>query len=200
MSTWGRSKDVIVYADYSDEKITNIIKVTDADHYHSNEEKNINVFKILANNNEYSNYDWYFFCDDDTFVNTKNLDNLINRGINTDHIHGLVANSWKDKNLWYCSGGAGYLVSNDLLKNYLCHSVNFHTGYSDVSVGLNCKKFNIGLSHHEGFNSFPPFDKRNVSKLQAVDRAITFHYIKTLNQMQTLYNKLHNKGCSDEYR
>lgn len=198
MSTWGKKKDIIFYADYDDPKINNIIKVTNNDSYHSNEEKNINVFKIL--NQQFNNYDWYFFCDDDTFVNTKNLNDLINSEINTDHIHGLVANSWKDKSLWYCGGGAGYLVSNNILTNYLCDAVNFNTGYSDVSVGLNCRKFNIGLSHHEGFNSFPPNDERNISKVKTVDHAITFHYIKTLQQMQTLYNDLKSKGINNENR
>ena len=49
-----------------------IIKVSDDFTYSSNEPKHVNVIKYLIEN-DYQ-YEWFFFCDDDTFVNTKNLE------------------------------------------------------------------------------------------------------------------------------
>jgi hypothetical protein len=190
MSTWGNNQNIIFYGDYEDSEHKNIIKVTDRDDYHSNEEKNINVFAFLKNNVDYHKYNWYFFCDNDTFVNTKNLEALINSKISIDHMHGFVANSWYDKELWYCGGGAGYLVSNKILLNYLTNAINYNTGFADVSVGINCKIKNIPLESHSEFNSFPPYHKDNKHPLININDAITFHYIKTHEQMTKIFDQI----------
>ena len=75
VNTWGKDVDFIFYADCDDEE-KKIIKVSDDTSYSSNEAKHVNVIKYLFDN-DYQ-YEWFFFCDDDTFVNTKKLEeNLI---------------------------------------------------------------------------------------------------------------------------
>ena len=111
MRTWGKdvSSDLLFYSDHENHQ-EQTIKVSNRSDYASGEEKQINVINILANNAMYNHYDWYFFCDNDTFVNTKNLSQL-SKICATDTVHGLVATSWpQDPSLQYCGGGAGILV------------------------------------------------------------------------------------------
>jgi hypothetical protein len=72
VNSWGKDVDYIFYADCDNEE-KKIVKVSDDSTYSSNEPKHINVIKYLIEN-DYQ-YDWFFFCDDDTFVNTKRLEN-----------------------------------------------------------------------------------------------------------------------------
>lgn len=57
--TWGANSDLLFYGDYND-KLEDVIKVSDDKSYNSNEEKHVNVFKYLSQNPEY-NYEWFFF-------------------------------------------------------------------------------------------------------------------------------------------
>ena len=47
--TWGSNVDTLFYSDY-EELDKNIIKVSNRNDYHSNEEKHINVLKFVNNN------------------------------------------------------------------------------------------------------------------------------------------------------
>ena len=73
--TWGKDKDLLFYGDYEDID-KGIIKVSENKSYRSNEEKHINVLKYFNENSNY-NYEWFFFCDDDTFVNVNKLEELL---------------------------------------------------------------------------------------------------------------------------
>ena len=72
VNSWGKDVDFLFYSDCDNED-KKIVKVSDNSSYSSNEPKHINVIKYLVENNY--QYEWFFFCDDDTFVNTKNLEN-----------------------------------------------------------------------------------------------------------------------------
>ena len=72
--TWGKNVDFFFYSDHEDFD-KKIIKVSDRTDYQSNEEKHINIIQYVADN--IKGYDWYFFCDDDTFVNTKKLESFV---------------------------------------------------------------------------------------------------------------------------
>jgi hypothetical protein len=180
--TWGKNVDCIFYSDYDDK---NVIKVSNRTDYRSNEEKHIKILHYV--NQNIKNYEWYFFCDDDTFVNTKKLSEY-SKTANKNLIHGSVLEgTWSiDKNLKYCSGGAGYLIHYTLLDHITKNLRILKTGYSDVTLGIHLRNINVGLQDNIGFKSQNPsfFD----IPIEDTTNYITFHYIKTYDEMSTLYN------------
>lgn len=184
--TWGKDVDCLFYSDHRDVK-KNIIKVSDRNDYHSNEPKHINALTYVSNN--ITGYDWFFFCDDDTFVNTKKLNEFV-IDIDKESVHGSsIKGSWsRDPSLDYCSGGAGYLIHFDLLKKIKKHVKVFNSGYSDVSLGMTLRELNIKSINHDVFRSQPPeFYNYNINDFK---NFISFHYIKTKEDMLNILNNI----------
>jgi len=184
INTWGKDIDHIFYSDHQDiEK--NIIKVSDRVDYKSNEEKHINVFKYLIDNK--TDYDWFYFCDDDTFVNVSNLIEYAQEA-NDDLVHGSVLKStWKkDPNLIYCSGGAGYLISKKILLE-ICNTIEVvGTGFADVTLGLKLRELNINTHDDFRFKSqYPAFYGITTDEYC---KYISFHYIKEYDEMNKLFS------------
>lgn len=183
--TWAKDCDYIFYSDYEDLN-KNIYKVSNKTHYNSNEEKHVNIIKKLKS--EYENYEWYFFCDDDTFVNVDNLNKILD-GLDTNLVYGSVLNHYpQDSSLYYLSGGAGYLISKQIL-SILSPKIQLeNTGYSDVTLGIWLRKLNIPIKNIDYFRSQPPkFYDINCNDLK---NFITFHYIKTKKDMINLLNSV----------
>jgi hypothetical protein len=180
--TWGKNKNIIFYSDYQDLD-KKIYKVSDRADYHSNEEKHLNALLLVANS--FYDYDWFFFCDDDTFVNTKNLENSL---FDINLIHGsIITGCWpRDKNLIYCSGGAGYLISKNILLKIVQNMINATTGFSDVSLGIIAEKANIKFLDNEKFKS----QNQDFFKIEDKDvkNYFTFHYVKTKEDQLRLLN------------
>ena len=62
-----------------------------------------------------SDYDWYIFIDDDTFVFQQNLENLLKQYNQNDYYYiGKELDHIKNKFCLYMSGGAGYAISKAL--------------------------------------------------------------------------------------
>ncbi len=181
VETWGKDKNIIFYSDYEDLD-KKIYKVSNRTDYHSAEEKHLNVITLIKE--KFASYDWFFFCDDDTFVNTKNLEN---ENFDKNFIHGyVITGEWPhDVTLPFCSGGAGYLVSKENLFKIAENIFIPHTGTSDVSFGVIVKNCNLYFLNNEKFNSqAPEFYENKEDKLK---NFITFHYIKTKeHQLQLL--------------
>jgi len=186
MNTWGKGKDVLFYADYNDDD-KNIIKVSNNTSYSSNEEKYINIIKFLNGNDKY-NYEWFFFCDDDTFVNTKKLEDSLDT-FDSNFVNGSILNSWAiDFSLNYCSGGAGYLINFYLLEKINLNIKNYNTGWSDVSLGLSLRESNIKCFNSPLFNSQPP-EFYNI-EISDIKNYISFHYIKTEDKMKIMLDNI----------
>jgi len=150
--SWGKNVDCLFYSDHNDVD-KNIIKVSDRTDYHSNEEKHINSLHYVSTN--IKDYEWFFFCDDDTFVNTQKLEGLLDT-FDKNSIHGslLDEGNWPmDKSLNFCSGGAGYLIHSELLTNIIEHIKILNTGCSDVTLGLHLRTLNIKSINHNFFKS-----------------------------------------------
>lgn len=184
--TWGKNEDCLFYSDHEDNE-KNIVKVSNRTDYHSNEDKHINVLHYVSNNVE--GYEWFFFCDDDTFVNTKKLEEFIESS-DKNSVHGSVLEgTWPgDRSLNYCSGGAGYLIHSELLKNIINHVKFLNSGYSDVSLGICLRELGISSKDSIMFRSQPPsFFGFGLSEIK---NYISFHYIKTKNEMEILLNSI----------
>jgi hypothetical protein len=182
IKTWGKGCDLIFYSDHAiPEK--KIIKVSDNTTYSSGEEKQINIINTFPP--ELLSYDWYFFCDNDTFVNTKKLNTFVN-GCNPSKIYGKIGNTWPDDwSLHYFSGGAGFLMSNEVLKRMRGNLRHNNTVYGDVSIGINIRDMGIDKVHSDLFKSHPPAES-GVARENIINY-VTFHYIKTFDQMNDLY-------------
>jgi len=190
--TWGRDCDITFYSDHSDPK-RNVVLVSKAQHYKSNEEKHINFLNQVAIHLA-DRYEWIFCGDDDTFVFAKNLDAFLASGLDPGCVYGKVDSAEEnpdnpiftrvDPTLRYPAGGCGYLISSQLIKR-LHPFTNFAHGYSDVSFGLNLREKGI-----------PLVDRRDLFFPQAPDfyhhtteqqgQAISYHYIKTREAFASL--------------
>ena len=183
MSTWGKEANVLFLSDHED-KEKKIIKVSNNKSYESGQEKQINGFNFL--NSSELKYDFYFFCDDDCFVNTKLMDQFISN-CDTNHVWGQVCNCWDgDRSLHYALGGAGILFSKEMMSLIGGNLQQKGVIWGDVSLGINLRHRNIQISHSDLFKSQPPSHyKINDTEIK---NYITFHYIKTRDEMEKLYN------------
>lgn len=183
LSTWGENKDLVFYGDYEIPGNKYLLKVSNNSEYASGEEKQINVISALSQTHK--NYDWYYFCDNDTFVNTKLLEEFY-QDCDQNKIYGEISNTWpKDASLFYPVGGAGFLVSSKIL-NFLSNKV-FHNpvNWGDVSLGLNFRFFNIEKTNRKDlFHSQPP-EFYGITDTE-IKNHISFHYIKNYETMKKL--------------
>lgn len=174
--TWCQNIDYIIYSDHEDVS-ENIIKVSDRTDYHSNEEKQINMINRLTDS-----YDWFFLCDDDTFVNTKQLHKIIPQLDKKYSYAKLITeqiNPTNDifkleilpKGFCYMAGGDGYLLSDYIIQSIKPFK-NFNTGYSDVSVGLNLYKNKVEIKDISVFRE---------------NYDIGYHRVKTFEHMNELH-------------
>jgi hypothetical protein len=187
-NTWGTNSDLLFYGDYEDD-LEDIIKVSDNKSYQSNEEKHVNVFKHLTQNSKY-NYEWFFFCDDDTFVNVNKLENLLS-SFDVNYVHGqLIMTNIVDGygGLEYLSGGAGYLIHRDLLNKISEKIKIINTGYADVTLGVCLKNLNIPILNSDLFKGQPSNFYEYPD--ESIKNHITFHYIKTKDEMIKLLNNI----------
>ena len=180
--TWGNDCDHLFYSDRESHE-NNILKVTDRDDYASNEVKFYEVIKNLPD--KYSYFQWYFFCYNDTFINTNKFFESLEL-FDPKKVYGQKINTWtQDKNLHYLSGGAGYLVSNEIMKILKSNIKNYNTTFADVTMGLTLRDNNIEIENFYLFKSQPP-KYYNIPDEQ-IKNYISFHYIKSYNEMNKLY-------------
>lgn len=157
-NSWGKKLNTIFLTD-SENTQKDIIGYNTPKNYDGIQDKYLNFF----NKYNFENYDYYFFVDDDTFINTKNLESLAlpSPENNFAYIRKLVLNADgtdKDGNytgypmyklrglninlpLIHPSGGAGYILSKKTvleIKKYLKFAGNTVSlsGHSDVTLGF----------------------------------------------------------------
>ena len=195
--TWGASIDHMYYSDHEDAS-KNIVKVSDERDYKSCVEKNAKVFKILINDNRYNHYDYYFFVDDDTYVNTAKLRSSIEKDeFNEDKIYGHTHRD-KDGGNWL-HGGAGYLMNRKVLKKFENCEIVKTARYSDVNVQNHAFHNGVIIEKRKGFNpcsclppdySGDPFDVQIQKCPEPFIEQFTFHYMKGIDLMVHIQNRL----------
>jgi len=183
-NTWGKDIDLIYYSDHEEQ---NVIKVTFGSDYRFVELKQINIINKFPEN-LIQKYNWFFFADDDTFVNTKLLRNNL-KNFEPEFVHGKEGiYKMVDSNLNYLSGGAGFLMHKNILLKLKSKLTYLGTGFGDVTMGIHYKKNNIQIKHDPRFCSQTP----QVENIEDVENYFTFHYIKKFEDMIEIYNKCNN--------
>ena len=188
--TWMSGSDLLLNKNYmfaSDiDDEDNVLLSGKTDHS-SAEVKHLNSLTYLCKN--HNQYEWYFFCDDDTFVNLKNLNyflsdtNLLKEknissfgkvlSFRTDPNNPCW--SYMGKDFRYYSGGAGYCISRDLLFEVEKKAKLFDetTGYCDLSMGKlmkDCQLLDVG-----SFHSTNPWELKH--NKETIKKSITYHYM-----------------------
>lgn len=180
VSTWGQNIDYLFYSDKED---LNTIKVTDRSDYRSAEIKQVNIINNLPEH--FMEYDWYLFCDNDTFVNTKLLFEKIET-FDVNKVHGEVIQSWpSDFSLSYLSGGAGFLMSKKILEKIKGDITIYNSGFSDVTIGLYFRDKGIEIENNTLFRSQLP----EFFGITEVEKHVTFHYVTSFFRMNELFQR-----------
>lgn len=133
--------------------------------------------------NKYIDYDWFFFCDDDTYVNIHNLEKYISIIDVNLRSFGLLFSEethplnpiwpYVEKGFQYYSGGAGFALRNDLIKNIYNNTAHVNTGYGDVLMGQLLKGEN--LNNCNLLNQDNPYNLDH--SLDDIKLSISYHYM-----------------------
>jgi len=205
-STWGAHFPHLFYSDHW-APWENIVRVSRATHYKSNEEKHINFLNMfgpfLA-----ARYEWIFCCDDDTFILPQNLIKFLESDPDPSSVHGSVDDFEKcpgnpifnrvDRSLRYPAGGCGYLISREVVDRI--HPLkNFGTGYSDVSLGLNLAAQGVGLVDRDD-RFFAQTPEHFGHGPAGVTEAVSYHYIKTEAAVRRLADGIPPAPVGESFR
>ena len=145
-----------------------------------------------------SDYDWYIFIDDDTFVFQQNLENLLKQYNQNDYYYiGKELDHIKNKFCLYMSGGAGYAISKALYaKIYIyLRNIGINEAYyflinnkeqfcDDLCIGLwindieKRDRIKVNQFNHDGFHIDAHKNDAEIAD------AITFHKVITLEQYE----------------
>jgi hypothetical protein len=165
---------------------------------------------------DFQDEDWFFFTDDDTFVNVGNIHNLLqsydfNDPICLGHLGVLNPNATDDSGQFtgfplhtimgkdthlpikYPSGGAGFILSKNalnLVREYLFSIQRFEiprSYNSDVTMGFWLRNSKINLIDIQGFWWINPTQLNH--NIQDIKNSYTYHYV-TPDMMREIKNNL----------
>ena len=180
--TWGKHcSDLVFYADFSAE---NILKCTNEPSSIGNEEKTINRIKQIKSNNV---YDWYFFVDDDTFVNIENMKKFVST-LNRNNAYGHMTHGYGSEP--YFQGGAGFFISKQIFNSIKEETLYIRgSGYGDAVMGAVLRDNNINTVwiNNGLLNRF----EAKSSESDEFKSAITYHLINTEEKMINYYDLIY---------
>jgi hypothetical protein len=200
--TWGKRIDHMYYSDHSD-RAKNILKVSEQNDYTSCVDKNARVFNRLLKEDKYNNYDYYFFVDNDTYVNEVRLKSFVRKNhFDKDKIHGEIVN-WNahlDAPV-VVHGGAGYLMHKSVLEKMKKCPIYQDVKWSDMNISLYAIDLGIEIKHHRGFNScngtYNAAKKNGLTFEEQIElwfpdahNHFTFHKIKSLERAEWAQNRI----------
>jgi len=171
--------DYVFLSANPDEK-NNVIGWYTTDDYASCPIKYLEFFK-----NYKSDYDWYFFIDDDTFVFEDRIEPILKKYNKNDMYY--IGSILLQERILYMSGGAGFLISNPLYKLISNNLDKFKIfEYGDTTIGEIINKFiyeySISIINIEEFYQ----DNHLKCGLDTLNNALTYHYVN-----EELFNFYH---------
>ena len=200
LETWGKELNNLFFITDAWEKRDNrFLKVTSKSDYKHAYIKTIEAIKRFVLFEEQT--DWYLICDDDTYINYNNLISFIaGKDPNYPILYGQVENTWpSDPSLYYCLGGAGYVISRRALERLyieILEQKNFRqycTDFNDVIIGQFCRNKKIKSIHCNLFHGQKPnhsdYKYQNLEDIKNLKKQISFHYLN-IEEFKELHNKL----------
>lgn len=133
---------------------------------------------FIKNCTVFSEFNWIFFCDDDTFIFPKKLNHLLyyfdcNKPI-------MVGRTGVYEDYRYCSGGAGFAVSRTLIfriKYFLLQNIYELFKNSDTTFGMWAKMAEPNLKIIDRIEQFQTQHLRHSDNdVVDIDSCISFHY------------------------
>ncbi|WP_354833057.1 hypothetical protein ABGM91_01080 [Akkermansia muciniphila] len=115
---------------YSFEK-EHVVYLPVCDNYEHLPKKILTFFKYALLNYD---FEWFFKCDDDTYVKTERLHSLLQPGAD------LIGNT-SLQTQGYPSGGAGYFLSRSIIEKIVSFDNIPSKGFEDVIYGKLCQHF-----------------------------------------------------------
>lgn len=170
----------------SDELGYNTLSLSSKKGHASAEEKQINAIRYVANHSIQGGVDRVFFCDDDTFVNVRNLNESV---VNCGHVLSEVTDPenplWKVRpGFRYYSGGAGFVLDIESVKKIAALEIGSWTGFGDIKVGEMMARAGLEPNNHHSF--FKDSPEHFGHSAQVIKSALTYHYIDP-NSMRRLW-------------
>lgn len=168
--TWAAGKHVIVFSDEDKGCSINC----GGSGYVNCPEKVRNGMKRVVKTED---VDWMLFCDDDTYVNTKQLKKYLSKKDDKPIAYGNRINLYKrNRDLCYLSGGGGYAMRPDTLRLIVEKLKKVaHDKFADVMVGYAIQRARIQMSDEKMFHMERPWDYKYT--LEEVKQKITFHHL-----------------------
>jgi len=126
----------------------------------------------------FNEFDWVFFCDDDTFLFPKKLHHLLHYFDCNKSI--MIGRTGMYEYYNYCSGGAGFAVSKKLIlkvRTYLFNNSITHFPNSDTSFGRWAKITEPDFEIIDRIEQFQTQHLRHPDNDAVdIDSCISFHY------------------------
>lgn len=214
LDTWGKYVNVKILMDSKSEE-DNIIGYDTQKNYHGIFDKYLNFFKYY----DFNNHEYYFFTDDDTFVNLNNLKKLelpnynelfcicrklcLNPdgtdiwGNQTGTNISLITGENILLPLYYQSGGSGFILSKSTclsVQRYVNETKNIQKCiFGDVSLGFWLRSCNVNIINNKNFwwDTHENLLNNKWEKYDSDKDVITFHYVNQENMY--LYHEKYNK-------
>lgn len=178
LDSWGNGQDIFFYSEHDNHSL-NVVKVCEENNV---VRKQVSVFNKIKQD-FHNKYDWFFFGDDDTFVNTKIMNDKLDE-FNKDYLHGVsMCGNWGD--LSYPSGGAGFLINNQIIHKFFDQEFP-DVPHGDVAVGFLMRNSGVELMPTKGFCYNTP--EHHKIQMENTHNFVTFHYIREPQGMMELYN------------
>jgi len=204
--TWGKNQDIWFLSDFNQGD-----DIIGFDYLQRGYENIWMKYSEFLKNLSSIEHDWYFFTDDDTFVNIDNINQLLKNYNSSDaicigHVGALNSNGTdmdgnftgfpmqtiigKDTNLplYYVSGGAGFILSKKSM-NLICEYIRSLNSYEiprsyngDVTFGFWMRNSGIKVQDILGFWWTNP-NELNHTKEQ-IQKSYTYHYVNELNMVE----------------
>lgn len=187
--TWGKDCDKILFVSSN---FTTKLPLITYDKFLPYENLTSQTYEIIPKiYKAYPHFKWYYFADDNTFLNFKNLEKFLSdKSHEDDYLYGEHFNN-------YLSGGSGYVIPNhgiQKLFNTLKTNIKFcpNTGIDDKDLIQCLKKLNFLLvktTDKKDKSRFHPYSLKHHlqnDKKCCGDDYISFHYIQP-NEMYYLY-------------
>lgn len=211
--SWAIGENVKYLVD-SQSDLEDVIGYNTQKNYSGIYEKYLNFFKTY----NFNNYDYYFFTDDDTFVNKTNLnklnlppkDELFCMGrilcLNPDGTDCWGNQTGADLSqikgnkvtlpLHYLSGGSGFILSKSSCIEVQKYLLNCNdppkSKYGDVSIGFWMRNSKVRLIKNENFwwSTHEKLLGNSWETYTSDENVITFHYVNEETMLR--YDKKYN--------